>query len=67
MRYFTLKNEFLNFVETLMKENPDKTNELMTDNIMAYLNILKEVKDYIDKGINIVNNDLKEFKDEVRD
>ena len=30
-------------------------------------NILKEVKDYIDKGINIVNNDLKEFKDEVRD
>ncbi len=51
-----MKNEFLNFVETLMKENPDKTNELMTDNIMAYLNILKEVKE--DKPI-ITENGIK--------
>lgn len=51
-----MKNEFLNFVETLMKENPDKTNELMTDNIKAYLNILKEVKE--DKPV-ITENGLK--------
>ena len=51
-----MKNEFLNFVETLMKENPDKTKELMTDNIMAYLNILKEVKE--DKPV-ITQNGLR--------
>jgi len=28
----------------LIKENPEKANELMTDNIVAYLNILKEDK-----------------------
>ena len=39
-----------------MKENPDKTNELMTDNIKAYLNILKEVKE--DKPV-ITENGLK--------
>lgn len=50
----------------------DSLQELMfLKNNIDYLNlddnIFKEVKDYIDKGINIVNNDLKEFKDEVRD
>ncbi len=40
-----MKDEFLNFVETLIKENPDRAKELMTDNIIAYLNILKEVKE----------------------
>ena len=66
-----MKNEFLNFVETLMKENPDKTNELMTDNIMAYLNILKEVKEdkptITENGIKILtflqeNQDVKCWK-----
>ena len=28
-----------------MKENPDKANELMTDNIKAYLDILRDNKD----------------------
>ena len=45
MRSLRLKQEFLNFVETLIKENPDRAKELMTDNVIAYLNILKEVKD----------------------
>ena len=50
----------------------DSLQELMflknnIDYLNLNVNILKEVKDYIDKGINIVNNDLKEFKDEVRD
>ena len=40
-----MKQEFLNFVEKLIKENPDRAKELMTDNVIAYLNILKEVKD----------------------
>lgn len=40
-----MKQEFLNFVEALIKENPEKANELMTDNVKAYLDILKEVKD----------------------
>lgn len=40
-----MKTEFLNFVETLINENPDKAKELMTDNIIAYLNILKDSKD----------------------
>lgn len=50
----------------------DSLQELMfLKNNIDYLNlddnILKEVKQYIEKGINIVNNDLKEFKDEIRD
>ena len=40
-----MKQEFLNFVETLIEENPEKAKELMTDNIIAYLNILKDSKD----------------------
>ena len=40
-----MKQEFLNFIETLIKENPDRANELMTENVKAYLDILKEVKD----------------------
>jgi hypothetical protein len=40
-----LKEEFLNFIEILMNENPTRTKELMTDNIITYLNILKDSKD----------------------
>ena len=37
-----MKQEFLNFVNELMKANPELTNKLMTDNIKAYLDILKK-------------------------
>jgi len=40
-----LKQEFLNFVETLINENPTRAQELMTDDVIAYLNIFKEIKD----------------------
>ena len=40
-----MKQEFLNFVESLMNANPDLTKQLMTENIQAYLNILKDIKD----------------------
>ena len=40
-----MKQEFLNFLNELMKANPELTNKLMTDNIKAYLDILKEVKE----------------------
>ena len=40
-----MKQEFLNFVNELMKANPELTEKLMTDNVKAYLDVLKEVKD----------------------
>ena len=40
-----MKQEFLNFVESLMKANPELTESLMTDDIQAYLKILKDIKD----------------------
>lgn len=40
-----MKQEFLNFVNELMKANPELTNKLMTDNVKAYLDILKDIKD----------------------
>ncbi len=36
-----MNEEFLNFVDELMKSNPDLTNQLMTDNIKKYLDLLK--------------------------
>lgn len=39
-----MKQEFLNFVNELMKANPELTDKLMTDNIKAYLDILKDIK-----------------------
>ena len=39
-----------------MKENPERTNELLTDNIIAYLNILKDSKD--DKPVLTENGAL---------
>ena len=39
-----MNKEFLDFVETLMNENPERTKELMTENIEAYLNMLKDAK-----------------------
>ena len=40
-----MKQEFLNFINSLMNANPDLTEKLMTENIKAYLDILAEVKD----------------------
>lgn len=40
-----MKQNFLNFVNALMEANPDITKKLMTDDIQAYLDILKEAKD----------------------
>ena len=66
-----MKQEFLNFVEALIKENPEKANELMTDNVKAYLDILKEVKDekpvLTDNGKAILkylqdNSDVKKYR-----
>ena len=39
-----MKQEFLNFINSLMEANPELTNQIMTENIQAYLNILKEDK-----------------------
>ena len=39
-----MKQEFLNFINSLMEANPELTNKLMTENIQAYLDILKDVK-----------------------
>lgn len=40
-----MKQEFLNFVNTLMNANPDLTEKLMTENIQAYLNLLADIKE----------------------
>lgn len=39
-----MKEEFLKFIETLMKANPKLTEEIMTDDVRAYLDILSETK-----------------------
>ena len=51
-----MKKEFLDFVNELMKANPEITKKLMTDEIQAYLDILKETKD--DKPILTENGRL---------
>ena len=40
-----MKQEFLNFVQKLMEANPELTKQLMSDNVQAYLDILKDIKD----------------------
>ena len=40
-----MKQEFLNFINSLMNANPDLTEKLMTENVKAYLDILAEAKD----------------------
>jgi hypothetical protein len=40
-----MKQEFLDFVNALMNANPKLTDELMTESVKAYLNILAEVKE----------------------
>ena len=40
-----MKQEFLNFINSLMQANPEVTNRLMTDNIQSYLNLLADIKD----------------------
>ena len=37
-----MKQEFLNFINKLMKANPKLTEELMTEEIKAYLDILRD-------------------------
>ena len=39
-----MKQEFLNFVDELMKANPELTEKLMTENISAYIQIMREDK-----------------------
>ena len=40
-----MKQEFWNFVKTLIEENPGKAEEMMTENIQAYLDMLSQEKD----------------------
>ena len=40
-----MKKEFLNFINQLMNANPELTNQLMTEDIKAYLDILADIKD----------------------
>lgn len=40
-----MKLEFINFVEKLMEASPDLTKELMTDEIKAYMNILRSTSE----------------------
>ena len=40
-----LKKEFLDFLTALMEAAPDVAERLMTDNVKAYIDILKDVKD----------------------
>ncbi len=51
-----MKQEFLKFIETLMNANPELTKQLMTEDIQAYLNILKEVQE--DKPVLTANGAL---------
>lgn len=37
-----MKQEFLNFINQLMDANPELTSKLMTDNVKAYLDILRD-------------------------
>lgn len=37
-----MKQEFIDFINKLMESNPELTNQLMTDNIRAYLDTLTE-------------------------
>ena len=39
-----MKQEFLNFLQALMKAAPDVAEELMTDNIKAYMDALMDSK-----------------------
>jgi len=39
-----MKEEFLNFLDELMKNAPDIVDRLMTDNIKAYIDILRDEK-----------------------
>lgn len=40
-----MKKEFIEFIDKLMEANPELTKQIMTDDIEAYLNVLKEIKD----------------------
>ena len=40
-----MKEQFLNFVNELMKANPELTRKMMNDDVQAYLNMLNDVKD----------------------
>lgn len=61
-----MKKEFLYFVNELMKANPELTETLMTDDIRAYLDLLKDAKDekpvITENGLVILNY-LQEHSD----
>ena len=40
-----MKQEFLDFLNALMEAAPDVAEKLMTDNIQAYIDVLKDVKE----------------------
>ena len=56
-----MKEEFVNFINSLMKANPKITEELLTDNIKAYLEILQsqEVKPVLTDGGRVVLDYMK--------
>ena len=39
-----MKQEFINFLNALMEASPDLVNEIMTDNIRAYIEALMDTK-----------------------
>ena len=40
-----MKQEFINFLDTLMNACPNIVNEMMTDNIQAYIDTIKNTKE----------------------
>ena len=58
-----MKKEFLYFVNELMKANPELTETLMTDDIRAYLDLLKDVKD--EKPVITENGLAKDVADQI--
>lgn len=66
MKVSFMKQEFLNFLEKLMEANPDLTNELITEDIQSYLDILKEAKneksELTENGKRVLNY-LQEHQD----
>ena len=61
-----MKEQFLQFVNELMKANPEKTKELMNEDVQAYLNMLNDVKDekpVLTENGKVVLRFLQEHKD----
>ena len=50
-----MKKEFIEFINKLMEANPELTKQIMTDDIEAYLNVLKEIKAQIQEEKNKIS------------